>query len=144
MTVQAQPDTDEQPCVFNPQAFAEFRSQYLAQHPDAYLAADGQGFRVSAEHAEVEVSGGGCLHLGVSVREVATVVVDEADFLLRVARLAHEFTGWLINTEQLQQSIRQRRWQRHGGIYSFTMDEMTVFEAWYENDGSVSINAYIN
>ena len=131
-------------CIFNENAFFEFRNEYVRANNNASTSEDGRFLLVSRGSETIQIIGGGCNHLGVSIQSKGNTLYSEKQFLQKVQNLAEEFGEWLINIDELKNSIKQGRWEKHEGHYFIEVDVMTVFSAYSNNQGDVSVDFYIN
>ena len=129
-------------CIFDENAYFEFRNKYLQKNNNAQLSRDKETLIVS-RNEKIEVTGGGCDHLGISIKSVSPTIYTEEEFLAATQALATEFGSWLLNANALNNSFSQRQWQNINGIYFFEIDAMTVFSASYDG-GTINVDFYIN
>ena len=129
-------------CIFDENSYFEFRDKYLQNNSNAKLSRDKETLIVS-RNEEIEVTGGGCDHLGISIKSVSSKIYTEEEFLASTQALATEFGSWLLNKNALNKSFSQNKWQNINGIYFFEIDAMTVFNASHE-DGTINVDFYIN
>lgn len=134
----------EEECIFDENAYITFIKEYAAEHKDSTIKVDGRTLAVKRDGEEIIVQGGGCNHLGVMIESRRNQRYTEKQFLQKVLSLSAEFGSWLINTDQLADSIENGNYQIIQGVYFIEVDAMTVFEASYDNKGTINIDFYIN
>lgn len=131
-------------CIFDENLYIEFIKKYEAEHKNSKIDGDNRTLTIFRNNEKIIVKGGGCIHLGTTINYKRDEAITETEFLELVASLSIEFGDWLINTEALKMSIKQRKWQKHDGWYFIPVNAMTVFEASYEPDGKMYVDFYIN
>jgi len=138
------PGYAEEDCVFDEAAYIGFIQQYSERNKHANIGPDAKTLRVSRNNEEIQVQGGGCVHLGVAIEVKTSQSFTEKQFLQKTLDLASEFGGWLINTRKLKDSIEQGRYEKIDNTWLIEVDAMTVFSASYENGKKMNIDFYIN
>jgi len=131
-------------CVFEENAFFKFRDEYVRQNKNAHVDAVREVLVVKKDNERIEVSGGGCVHLGALIRSRSDEKYTEVLFFRKVLELTQEFGAWLVNTDALAQSIELGKWQILDGEYYIQIDAMTVFAASFDEHGTVNVSLYIN
>ena len=131
-------------CIFDENAFFKFRSDYIKNNKNSSLSEDGKVLLVLRGSEKIKITGGGCNHLGISIRLKGSELYTEKQFLEKTQYLAEEFGGWLINIDELKKSIQRRRWKNYEGNYFIEIDVMTVFSASNNKQGEISVDFYIN
>lgn len=134
----------EDDCVFNENAYIEFIKQYKADNRNAKIGPDGKTLIVNRNNEEIVVKGGGCVHLGVAIELTTKQAFTEAQFLQKTLDLSLEFGAWLINTRALKESIANGKYQKIDDTYYIEVDAMTVFSAFYDKQGNINVDFYIN
>lgn len=134
----------EEECIFDENAYIASITEYAAEHRNSKLGDDGKILSVKRDSEEIVVRGGGCAHLGVMIESKSSQQYTEKQFLQKVLTLSVEFGSWLINTDQLADSIENGSYRLIQGVYFIEVDAMTVFEASHNNRGTINIDFYIN
>ena len=135
--------SDEE-CIFDENAYKNFIKNYVATHKDSSIQADGKSLFVKRQNEEIAVEGGGCTHLGMSIKLNSSQKYDEKQFLQKVLMLSTEFGDWLLNIDELQEAIQNKKWEKIDKVYYFNLNVMTVFEASVNDQGNINVNFYIN
>lgn len=131
-------------CVFDETSYRNFITEYAASHPKTKLTDDKSGLSIQHDHETILITGGGCDHLGGSIVATGNAVFNQEELLAKVGSLSAEYASWLIDTKQLQSAIKNKSWTLEDGFYRINLDEMTVFEAFQDEDGKIEISFYIN
>ena len=134
----------EEECIFNESSYIEFIKKYVSENKNTRIENDNRTLRVERNNEEIVVKGGGCVHLGVAIDLKAQQIFTEEQFLHKVLKLSNEFGGWLINTNSLESSIKNKKYQIIGGVYFIEVNAMTVFSASYNSKGEIIVDFYIN
>ena len=134
----------EEDCVFDKNAYINFIKSYKDTHKNSKIESDGKTLIVKNGAEKVTVEGGGCNHLGASIKLKSSTKYDENTFFQEVLNLSKEYAAWLIDIETLKSSIENMNWKKIDSSYYFHLDDITVFEATYDNEGNVIINFYIS
>ena len=134
----------EEDCIFNESSYIEFIKKYVSENKNTKIENDNRTLRVERNNEEIVVKGGGCVHLGVAIDLKTQQVFTEEQFLHKVLKLSNEFGGWLINTNSLESSIKNKKYQIIDGVYFIEVNAMTVFSASYNGKGEIIVDFYIN
>ena len=134
----------EEECIFNESSYIEFIKKYVSENKNTKIENDNRTLRVERNNEEIVVKGGGCVHLGVAIDLKTQQIFTEEQFLHKVLKLSNEFGGWLINTNSLESSIKNKKYQIIDGVYFIEVDAMTVFSASYNSKGEIIVDFYIN
>ena len=136
--------TNAEECIFDETSYRNFITEYAASHPKTKLTDDKSGLSIQHNHETILITGGGCDHLGGSIVVTGNAVFNQDELLAKVGSLSAEYASWLIDTKQLQSAIKNKSWTLEDGFYRINLDEMTVFEAFQDEDGKIEISFYIN
>ena len=134
----------EEECIFDESSYIDFINKYKSSNKDTKIENDNRTLRVEKNNEDIVVKGGGCSHLGVSIELKTKQTFTEKQFLHKILALSNEFGSWLINTNSLENSIKNGKYQIIDSVYFIEVDVMTVFSASYHNKGIISIDFYIN
>ena len=134
----------EEDCIFNESSYIEFIKKYVSENKNTRIENDNRTLRVERNNEEIVVKGGGCVHLGVAIELKTHQKLTEEQFLHKVLKLSNEFGGWLINTNSLESSIKNKKYQIIDGVYLIEVNAMTVFSASYNSKGEIIVDFYIN
>jgi len=134
----------EEDCIFDETAYIKFINKYITENRNSKIESDGKTLIVNRNNEEIIVKGGGCIHLGVAIELRTKQTYTEEQFLQRIQDLSVEFGDWLINTKALKGSIEKGKYRKIDGTYFIEVDAMTVFNASYDNQGTVNVDFYIN
>lgn len=135
----------EDECIFDETSFIKFINKYNAEHRNSKIKPDRTKLIVSRNNEEIFINGGGCTHLGVTIElRAKKTTYTEEEFLQKSLDLSVEFGNWLINTKALKSSIEKGKYQKIDNTYYIEVDAMTVFNASFNNQGTINIEFYIN
>lgn len=134
----------EEDCIFNESSYIEFINKYVSENKNTKIENDNRTLRVERNNEEIVVKGGGCVHLGVAIDLKTQEKFTEEQFLHKVLKLSNEFGGWLINTNSLESSIKNKKYQIIDGVYFIEVNAMTVFSASYNSKSEIIVDFYIN
>ena len=134
----------EEDCIFNESSYIGFIKKYVSENNNTRIENDNRTLRVERNNEEIVVKGGGCVHLGVAIDLKTQQKYTEEKFLKKVLKLSNEFGGWLINTNSLESSIKNKKYQIIDGVYFIEVNAMTVFSASYNGKGEIIVDFYIN
>lgn len=134
----------EEVCVFDESSYIKFINKYKSSSKNTKIENDNRTLRVERNNEVIMVKGGGCTHLGVSIELKTKQVFTAKQFLHKVLELSNEFGSWLINTNSLENSIKNGKYQIIDSVYFIEVDAMTVFSASSNGKGVISIDSYIN
>ena len=134
----------EEDCIFNESSYIEFINKYVSENKNTKIENDNRTLRVERNNEEIVVKGGGCVHLGVTIDLKTQQKFTEEQFLHKALKLSNEFGGWLINTNSLESSIKNKKYQIIDGVYFIEVNAMTVFSASYNSKGEIVVDFYIN
>ena len=134
----------EEECIFDETAYINFINKYVTENRHSKIAPDGKTLIINRNNEEIIVKGGGCIHLGVAIELRTKQAYTEEQFLQRTLDLSIEFGSWLINTKALKISIEKGKYRKLDGTYFIEVDAMTVFNASYDNQGTINVDFYIN
>lgn len=131
-------------CIFDETVYINFIKQYAKEHKDAHVLEDGKTLIVKKASEDIQVTGGGCDHLGISIEVKTYDQLNEKQLFEKLVLLSKEYAHWLLDEEELKSALDNNNWNKDDDIYRISLNEMTSFEASYSTDGKISINAYIN
>ena len=134
----------EEDCIFDENAYLKFIKKYSMENRDSKIESDGKTLTVKRKNEEIVVRGGGCIHLGVAIEMKSKNTYTEEQFLQKTLNLAKEFGSWLINTSALEDSIEKGKYHKIEGTYFIEVDAMTLFSAFYDDQGNINVDFYIN
>ena len=134
----------EEECIFDETAYINFINQYTSNNKSAIIEANGKTLKVNRNNETILISGGGCVHLGMTIKFRSKQTFSEKEFLEKILSLSTEFGNWLINTRALKNSIEKGHYQKIEHVYFIKVDAMTMFEAFFNNKGEINISFYIN
>ena len=134
----------EEECIFDETAYIEFINKYSAENMNSKIESDGKTLIVKRNNEEILVKGGGCIHLGVTIKLRTKQAYTEEQFLQKTLDLSIEFGDWLINTKSLKGSIEKGKYHKIDATYFIEVDAMTVFNASHDNQGKINVDIYIN
>ena len=132
----------ENDCVFDESAYLNFIKKYQANHKNVIIKKDNT-LLINRDNEEITVAGGGCDHLGMTIKIRSQHNYSEKEFLSKTLTLTKEVGHWLINTVALENAINNRLYEKIDNTYFFQVDAMTVFEASF-NHNEINILFYIN
>ena len=133
----------EEECIFDEAAYIHFINKYKANNLNAIIEKATNALTLKRDGETIVVNGGGCIHLGMSIKVHSEKTYSEKEFLQKTLTLSSEFGNWLINTRALKESITKKQFQKINNIYFIKMDAMTIFEASFDK-GEINISFYIN
>jgi len=131
-------------CIFDETAYIKFINKYSEKNRNSKIKADSTTLIINRDNEKIFVNGGGCTHLGMAIELRTKQTYTEQDFLKKTLDMSIEFGSWLINTNALKNSIEKGRYQKIDGTYFIEVDAMTVFNASFNNPGTINIEFYIN
>ena len=134
----------EEDCIFDETAYIEFIKKYSKENSNSKIKPDGKTLIVNRNNEEIIVKGGGCVHLGAVIELRSKQAYTEEQFLQKAQDLSVEFGNWLIDTKALRVSIGKGKYRKIDNTYFIEVDAMTVFSASYNNQGTISVEFYIN
>ena len=134
----------EEDCIFDESAYLKFINKYSAENRNSKIESDGKTLTVIRKNEKIVVKGGGCIHLGMAIDMKAKNKYTEKQFLQKTLSLANEFGSWLINTSALEDSIEKGKYHKIEGTYFIEVDAMTLFSAFYDDQGNINVDFYIN
>jgi hypothetical protein len=134
----------EEDCIFDETAYIEFINKYNTDNRNSKIKSDGRTLIINRNNEEIFVTGGGCIHLGVAIELRTKRTYTEEQFLQKTLDLTIEFGNWLINTKVLKDSIEKGEYHKIDSTYFIEVDAMTVFSAFYDNQGKINVDFYIN
>jgi hypothetical protein len=134
----------EEECIFDETAYINFINEYKSKNKNAIIKPEENTLKVKRNGETILVNGGGCVHLGMTIKLRSKKVFSEKEFLQKTLSLSSEFGNWLINTKALKESIENGHYQKIDNVYFIKVDAMTVFEAFFNNKGEINISFYIN
>lgn len=133
-----------QECIFDEASYKDFIGNYATTHKNSKVLDDGITLVVSKNDQQLVITGGGCDHLGGKISVKSHLKLNEAQFLKKITALSEEYATWLIDIKQLKSALRKKSWEKLDNIYRVNLNEMTVFEASQDSNGTIDINFYIN
>ncbi len=136
--------TAEEECIFDETGYVNFINNYASNNKNAHIDPKAKTLKINRDGESILVNGGGCVHLGMTIELSSRTVLSEKEFLDKTLSLSTEFGDWLINTGALKNSIKNGDYQKINNIYFIKVDAMTVFEAFFNNKGEITISFYIN
>ena len=138
------PVVAEEECIFNESAYINFINNYASNNKNAIIDPKEKTIKINRDDESILINGGGCVHLGMTIKLRSNKVLSEKEFLEKTLSLSTEFGDWLINTRALKNSINNGSYQKIDNIYFIKVDAMTIFEAFFNNKGEITISFYIN
>jgi len=133
----------EEECVFDETAYINFINTYKENNKNVSIEPKDKTLKVKRNNETIVINGGGCVHLGMTIKLHSKKTFTEKEFLEKTLSLSNEFGSWLINTSALKNSIKTGQYQKIDNIYFIKVDAMTMFEAFF-NKGEINISFYIN
>lgn len=133
----------EEECVFDETAYINFINTYKENNKNVSIEPKDKTLKVKRNTETIVINGGGCVHLGMTIKLHSKKTFTEKEFLEKTLSLSNEFGSWLINTSALKNSIKTGQYQKIDNIYFIKVDAMTMFEAFF-NKGEINISFYIN
>lgn len=130
-------------CIFDETAYINFINTYKENNKNASINPNEQTLKVKRNNESLLINGGGCVHLGMTIKLQSRQTFTEKEFLEKTLSLSNEFGSWLINTSALKNSIETGQYQKIDNIYFIKVDAMTMFEAFFKK-GEINISFYIN
>jgi hypothetical protein len=134
----------EEECIFDETAYINFINEYKSKNKNAIIDPKEKTLKIKRDGETILVNGGGCVHLGMTIKLQSKKIFSEKEFLQKTLGLSTELGKWLINTKALKESIEKGQYQKIDDVYFIKVDAMTTFEAFFNNQGEINISFYIN